>query len=177
MSEEIVTYGQIAYEAYRSHTNGKSIATGDSIPVWDDLDERIQAAWMVAGVAVMDQALEDGVAITPTGYQGAAAHTFTTGCDGFHPIGEQCNLPAAPEPAAAMAETTKIRELVQDILGTFGSPSGDGYRARVGAMQIRKWRDRAGLNGALPDEQPQTAVTEHLVAQLAESGNADGPHA
>jgi hypothetical protein len=33
--------------------------------------------------------------IKPTGYQGPAAHTFTAGCDGFHPVGEQCNLPAA----------------------------------------------------------------------------------
>lgn len=32
------------------------------------------------------------------GYQGAAAHTFTTGCDGFHPIGEQCNLAPGEQP-------------------------------------------------------------------------------
>lgn len=36
------------------------------------------------------------IAVTAVGYQGAAAHTFTTGCDGFHLIGEQCNLPADP---------------------------------------------------------------------------------
>ena len=32
--------------------------------------------------------------IRHSGYQGAAAHTFTTTCDGFHPISEQCNLPS-----------------------------------------------------------------------------------
>lgn len=34
------------------------------------------------------------IAVKLAGYQGAAAHTFTAGCDGFHPVGEQCNLPA-----------------------------------------------------------------------------------
>lgn len=63
MTDITVTYGQVAYETYRSHTNGKSIATGDSIPLWDDLDERIQKAWVVAGAAVSDQVLEDGVTV------------------------------------------------------------------------------------------------------------------
>lgn len=27
----------------------------------------------------------------------AAAHTYTAACDGFHPVAEQCNLPAATE--------------------------------------------------------------------------------
>jgi hypothetical protein len=95
MSEEIITYGQIAYEAYRSHTNGKSLAAGDSIPVWDDLDERIQAAWVIAGAAVSDQVIADGVTMTPIGYQGAAQHTYTTACDGFHEPG-QCPTSERP---------------------------------------------------------------------------------
>jgi hypothetical protein len=42
------------------------------------------------------------VPFTPSGYQGAAQHTFTPGCDGFHEPG-QCKTPPAqltfqPEP-------------------------------------------------------------------------------
>lgn len=35
----------IAYEAYREHTGGKSLATGADIPEWDMLPADIQAAW------------------------------------------------------------------------------------------------------------------------------------
>lgn len=53
------------------------------------------------------------------GYQGAAAHTFTTGCDGFHPIGEQCNLAPGEQP-------------------------GDEYRLTV-AGQARAYAEAAGM--------------------------------
>ena len=32
----------------------------------------------------------DAVAMTPIGYQGPAAHTWTAGCDGSHPVAERC---------------------------------------------------------------------------------------
>jgi hypothetical protein len=52
------------------------------------------------------------------------------------------DIPA--ELGAAMAETRQLRGLVAEILGHFG-PSGSGHTARVGQVQIAKWRDRAGL--------------------------------
>ena len=48
------TYGQIGYEAYRAHTGGKSLATGQEIPTWENLVPVIQAAWEAAGRAIAD---------------------------------------------------------------------------------------------------------------------------
>jgi hypothetical protein len=49
-----------------------------------------------------------------------------------------------PELAAAITETRALRALAAEILAAFG-PSGSGHTARVGQVQIRKWRERAGL--------------------------------
>lgn len=35
-----------AYEAYANHTNWKSLATGATLPQWDELSDAIKAAWM-----------------------------------------------------------------------------------------------------------------------------------
>ena len=51
----------------------------------------------------------------------------------------------APELAAAMAETRELRELLEEILRTYGDSSGDGWRSRVGQVKYRQWRLRAGL--------------------------------
>jgi len=45
-------YAAIAYEAYRNHTSGKSLVTGQTIPEWHELREDIQLAWMAAADAV-----------------------------------------------------------------------------------------------------------------------------
>jgi hypothetical protein len=44
--------GQIGYEAYRAHTGGVSLATGQSLPEWQHLKPEIQAAWDAAGTAL-----------------------------------------------------------------------------------------------------------------------------
>jgi hypothetical protein len=46
--------GEIAYEAYRSHTGGKSLATGQDIPVYGKLSKPIQDAWARAASAVQE---------------------------------------------------------------------------------------------------------------------------
>jgi hypothetical protein len=43
-----------AYEGYRAHTGGKSLATGAPIPEWLDLPDAIQDAWVASIVAVRD---------------------------------------------------------------------------------------------------------------------------
>lgn len=54
------TYGQIGYEAYRAHTGGKSLATGQEIPLWENLAPVIQSAWEAAGEAIVtDYSTED----------------------------------------------------------------------------------------------------------------------
>jgi hypothetical protein len=50
----------------------------------------------------------------------------------------------APELAAAMRESRIRAEVINDILSRFG-PSGSGHTARVGQVQIGKWRAQAGL--------------------------------
>ncbi len=49
-----MTSGQIAYEAYRKHSSGKSLVSGHPIPEWDRLPSEIQAAWEAAGCEVLD---------------------------------------------------------------------------------------------------------------------------
>lgn len=55
------TYGQIAYDAYCAATGGKSLATGDPLPAWDDLPDAISEAWMASGRAVDEQVRTDGI--------------------------------------------------------------------------------------------------------------------
>lgn len=50
----------------------------------------------------------------------------------------------APELTAAMAETRELRELLAEVIDSFVKTS-DGYRARVGQVQIAKWHKRGGL--------------------------------
>jgi hypothetical protein len=40
-----MTLPQLAYEAYRAHTGGISLASGQPIPAWDALKPEIQEAW------------------------------------------------------------------------------------------------------------------------------------
>lgn len=46
--------GQVAYEAYRAHSDGKSLVSGAPIPQWHDLNGEIQEAWRAAAGAVAD---------------------------------------------------------------------------------------------------------------------------
>jgi hypothetical protein len=44
--------GSIAYEAYRSFSDGKSLISGQPIPDYDKLPQPIKDAWMAAAKAV-----------------------------------------------------------------------------------------------------------------------------
>ena len=48
----VVEEGQVAYTAYRDHTNGRSLVSGEPIPEWEFLPEQVKAAWQAAGEAV-----------------------------------------------------------------------------------------------------------------------------
>lgn len=45
--------GQIAYEAYTAHSEGRSLVSGAPLPEWSGLAEDIRAAWNAAGFAVL----------------------------------------------------------------------------------------------------------------------------
>ena len=47
--------GQVGYEGYRRASKGKSLATGVSIPEWDDLSPEIKAAWSAAAQAIISE--------------------------------------------------------------------------------------------------------------------------
>ena len=57
-SEEEMTYGKIAYEAYCKTTDYKSLVTGDAPPQFGALRVEIQQAWEAAGVAVAKAVLD-----------------------------------------------------------------------------------------------------------------------
>jgi hypothetical protein len=44
---------QLAYEAYRAHTGGISLASGQPIPEWSQLKPEIQDAWDSSTAAVI----------------------------------------------------------------------------------------------------------------------------
>ena len=52
MIPEREVYGREGFEAYSRHAGGKSLATGEPLPGWDDLPESIREAWRVAGEAI-----------------------------------------------------------------------------------------------------------------------------
>lgn len=54
------------------------------------------------------------------------------------------SLKQPAELRAAMGETRDLRKVAAEVLATF-LPSGSGHVSRVGQAQIRKWRERAGL--------------------------------
>ncbi len=44
---------KIAYEAYCRSTGGKSLVTGDTLPIWEDLPVDICVAWIESSQAVV----------------------------------------------------------------------------------------------------------------------------
>jgi hypothetical protein len=51
MSDEDERVGQVAYDAYAMNTGGKSLATGDELPVWSNLGDAFKTAWIAAARA------------------------------------------------------------------------------------------------------------------------------
>ncbi len=51
---------RIAYDAYRDHTGGVSLPTGQPIPQWPQLRPEIQAAWQASADAVKMTEPKDG---------------------------------------------------------------------------------------------------------------------
>jgi len=45
-------FGRIAYEAYCANTGGRSLATGDDLPPWDQLGDEYKTAWIAAAQEV-----------------------------------------------------------------------------------------------------------------------------
>ncbi len=53
------TYGEIAYEAYRQSSGGKSLVSGDGLPPFHILSYAIRTAWEAAGSAVAVEVLAE----------------------------------------------------------------------------------------------------------------------
>jgi len=53
MQAEDERLGQVAYEAYSANTGGRSLASGDDLPMWGDLQDVYQTAWIAAARAVL----------------------------------------------------------------------------------------------------------------------------
>ena len=48
-----MNFGKIAYMAYRECSGGKSLISGQPIPIWEELPLEIQRAWNAAADAVL----------------------------------------------------------------------------------------------------------------------------
>ena len=53
MQAEDERLGQVAFEAYSANTGGKSLATGEDLPMWGDLQDVYQTAWIAVARAVL----------------------------------------------------------------------------------------------------------------------------
>jgi hypothetical protein len=56
MQAEDERLGQVAYDAYAMNTGGKSLATGDNLPPWNELADVYHTAWIAAARAVLANA-------------------------------------------------------------------------------------------------------------------------
>jgi hypothetical protein len=54
-----MSFGRVAYEAYRKSSDGKSLVSGQALPEWDGLHERIKQAWEDAALSVLEAYEED----------------------------------------------------------------------------------------------------------------------
>lgn len=66
------TLGQVGYEAYCSHTNWKSLISGENLPQWGNVKPEIQNAWEHAGERIRvflngGIETEDAIPIGPDG--------------------------------------------------------------------------------------------------------------
>lgn len=52
-SREVIKLAAEAYKAYSKHTGGRSLATGDPLPLWEELPIEIQDAWRASTEAVL----------------------------------------------------------------------------------------------------------------------------
>lgn len=55
MSSTQKSVGQVAYEAYFEVSDGRSLATGQTLPTWEETSDEIRTAWEEAGKAAVLQ--------------------------------------------------------------------------------------------------------------------------
>lgn len=48
-----VYYGRIAYVAYAKNSKFRSLVSGDSLPMWEDLPPEIRRGWITSAKAVL----------------------------------------------------------------------------------------------------------------------------
>jgi hypothetical protein len=65
MQHEDDRLGRVAYEAYATNTGGKSLASGDDLPAWDQLADVYRTAWIAtAREVIANMAADDEAAMT-----------------------------------------------------------------------------------------------------------------
>lgn len=52
--ESIMRAAELGYEAYSAYTGGRSLVTGDLLPMWRDLPGEIKNAWFAAATSIYD---------------------------------------------------------------------------------------------------------------------------
>lgn len=82
--------GRTAYEAYVTQTGGVSLVSGEQLPLWEDLDDSMQTAWIAAARTVLANA--SGLMATEIGTPTVTA-AYTTG----YTTGAMSSPPEEPE--------------------------------------------------------------------------------
>jgi len=59
---EVREDAEVAYTAYRNHTGGVSLASGQRIPEWVELRDDIKAAWRASAAALRERVGDSAVA-------------------------------------------------------------------------------------------------------------------
>jgi len=89
---EEITFGQIAYEAYREFSHGKSLISGAQLPTWDEQSPEICDAWQHAALKLcdhlvrlankhVDNSVDDRVAVEKLGSATAALLSIALSVD------------------------------------------------------------------------------------------------
>jgi hypothetical protein len=128
------TPGQAAREAF-----GELGADWYPRTPWNGLHEDLRAQWDAAAQAAIARYVELN-GRDPVDARALIAEV----------LGEQ----AAPELAAAMAETRAVRDGYQQLCGEFGPSAQSGWSARISLTSLNRHRGRAGLA-----ELPRTAAS------------------
>lgn len=65
-----MNYGKVAYEGYCLASGNKSLISGQELPTWDKLDDKIKVAWVSAAAAVANTIHEYNMKMNETAVRG-----------------------------------------------------------------------------------------------------------
>lgn len=106
------------------------------------------------------EALHASIARRQPGHLWVAWYAVSEINDGIpgEPLREDLEAAAQAAIGRAADELAKLREALADLLGEFSARAGDGFRARIGQVQMQRYLDRSAVTptGRTPLQTPGT---------------------